>query len=67
MADKFDVIVVGAGPSGLSTAYLLAKAGLDVIIIERGDHPGTKNVMGGVLYRQPTEELLPKLWSKECG
>ena len=62
MADKFDVIVVGAGPSGLSTAYLLAKAGLDVIIIERGDHPGTKNVMGGVLYRQPTEELLPKFW-----
>jgi len=60
--EKFDVIVVGAGPAGISAAYLLTKAGLNVIVIERGDFPGAKNVMGGVLYRQPTEDIFPDFW-----
>jgi len=62
--ERFDVIVVGAGPAGLSAAYLLAKAGLKVVVIERGDFPGSKNVMGGILYRQPTEEIIPDFWRK---
>jgi len=62
VAEKFDAIIVGAGPAGLSAAYILAKSGLKVIIFERGDYPGAKNVMGGVLYRQPTEEIFPEFW-----
>jgi electron transfer flavoprotein-quinone oxidoreductase len=60
--ERFDVIVVGAGPAGLSAAYRLVKAGLNVAVIERGDFAGSKNVMGGVLYRQPTEEIFPEFW-----
>ncbi len=60
MAEKFDVIVVGCGPAGSSAAYSLAKAGLKVIMIERGEYPGSKNVMGGVLYRYPLEEIVPE-------
>ncbi|MCG0277339.1 MAG: FAD-dependent oxidoreductase [Thermanaeromonas sp.] len=56
---KFEVVIVGAGPAGLAAAYTLAKAGVEVAVFERGDHPGAKNLMGGVLYRQPTEEVLP--------
>ncbi|UBM61669.1 FAD-dependent oxidoreductase [Candidatus Sulfidibacterium hydrothermale] len=47
---KYDVVVVGAGPAGLSAAIVLARAGVRVIVIERGRFPGAKNVMGGVFY-----------------
>ena len=46
----FDAIVVGAGPAGTSAAIVLARAGLNTIVIERGRFPGSKNFFGGVLY-----------------
>ncbi|PLR97499.1 FAD-dependent oxidoreductase [Bacillus sp. T33-2] len=62
MPEKFDVIVVGAGPAGTSCAYVCAKNGLNVLLIERGEYPGSKNVMGGVLYRKQMEDLIPEFW-----
>ncbi|KPJ58362.1 MAG: hypothetical protein AMJ42_03405 [Deltaproteobacteria bacterium DG_8] len=32
---EYDLIVVGAGPGGLMTAYETAKAGLEVVVIEK--------------------------------
>ncbi len=60
--DKFDAIVVGAGPAGSAAALTMAKAGLSVVLIERGDKPGAKNVMGGVLFREATEAVFGPLW-----
>ncbi|ACV62775.1 Electron-transferring-flavoproteindehydrogenase [Desulfofarcimen acetoxidans DSM 771] len=62
MPEKFDVIVVGAGVGGLSAAYKLAQEGLSVAVIERGDYPGAKNVMGGVFYRAMMDDLIPEFW-----
>ncbi|AGK52828.1 FAD-dependent oxidoreductase [Bacillus sp. 1NLA3E] len=64
MSEKFDVIVVGAGPAGTSCAYTCAKNGLKVLHIERGEYPGSKNVMGGVLYRKQMEEIIPEFWKE---
>jgi electron transfer flavoprotein-quinone oxidoreductase len=59
MAEKFDAIVVGAGPSGNAATYTLAKAGLKVLQIERGEYPGSKNVQGAILYAQALEQIIP--------
>lgn len=64
MPEKFDVIVVGAGPAGTSCALVCARNGLNVLLIERGEYPGSKNVMGGVLYRAQMEELIPEFWKE---
>jgi electron transfer flavoprotein-quinone oxidoreductase len=60
--DLFDAIVVGAGPSGLAAALTMAKAGLQVACLERGAYPGSKNVMGGIFYRHPLDQILPHFW-----
>ncbi|RQM44566.1 FAD-binding protein [Paraburkholderia bannensis] len=56
---QFDAIVVGAGPSGNAAAYVMAKAGLKVLQIERGEYPGSKNVQGAILYARSLEEIIP--------
>jgi electron transfer flavoprotein-quinone oxidoreductase len=61
---KFDAIVVGAGPAGIACAYELAKGGAKVLLLERGEYPGSKNVMGGVLYRKQMEEVIPEFWKE---
>ncbi|MFD1507596.1 FAD-dependent oxidoreductase [Georgenia yuyongxinii] len=57
----FDVVVVGAGIAGLVTAYRLAEAGRSVVVIERGETPGSKNLSGGVLYSRVLEQVFPNL------
>ncbi|MCY3761296.1 MAG: FAD-dependent oxidoreductase, partial [Gemmatimonadetes bacterium] len=34
--DSADVVVIGAGVSGLSSAWFLARAGGDVVVVEKG-------------------------------
>lgn len=59
MREKFDAIVVGAGASGNAAAYTLAKAGLSVLQLERGESPGSKNVQGAILYSDALERIIP--------
>lgn len=61
--DIFDAIVVGAGPAGLSAALRMAQGGLNVVVVERGESAGSKN-LGGLLYTTQLEKLLPGFQEK---
>lgn len=58
-APDFDVAVVGAGPAGSVTALRLAGQGHSVVLVERGEAPGAKNLSGGVLYGRVLDQVLP--------
>jgi electron transfer flavoprotein-quinone oxidoreductase len=64
MPEKFDVIVVGAGPAGSACALVAARNGLNVLLLERGEYPGSKNVMGGVLFSKQLRDLVPEFWKE---
>jgi electron transfer flavoprotein-quinone oxidoreductase len=60
--EKLDAVVVGAGPSGTAAAITMAKAGLQVALIEKGTKAGAKNVMGGILYTHYLEQVVGEEW-----
>lgn len=60
----FDVAVVGAGPSGCAAALRCAEQGLNVVHIERGSAPGSKNLSGGVLYSRVLSDAVPSFASE---
>lgn len=64
LEEKFDCIVVGAGPAGTTAALVLAKAGLSVAVLERGEFPGSKNMFGGIFYTTILQEVMPDFWEK---
>ena len=63
--ERYDVVVIGAGPAGSSSALVLARSGLSVLLIERGKTVGSKNVFGGRIYSYPLFDLIAN-WKKDC-
>jgi electron transfer flavoprotein-quinone oxidoreductase len=59
VAERFDVVIVGAGPAGATAALVAARAGLSVCLLERGPFPGSKNMYGGVIYGRILDQVLP--------
>ena len=62
--DIFDSIVVGAGPAGCAAAYTMAKAGLNVLVLDRGQYVGAKNMWGGAFFGPVMNDLFPGF---SCG
>jgi flavin-dependent dehydrogenase len=55
--ERFDVVVIGAGPAGSFAAFLLADAGLSTLLLDRATFPRDKPCGGGVTARAAS--LLP--------
>jgi oxygen-dependent protoporphyrinogen oxidase len=64
-----DIVIMGAGISGLATAYRLSKSGLDILVLEKSDHIGgairTEECDGFLIDYGPnsTLETSPKIRS----
>ena len=74
MSDTVDVAIIGAGPAGLTAAYLLTKAGLSVTVIERDpvyvggisrtvEHNGFRFDIGGHRFFSRSKEVVD-LWNE---
>lgn len=62
---EYDAIVVGAGPAGTTAALAMAQKGMHVLLLERGEFAGAKNMFGGMLAYTPIpEKLLPGFWEQ---
>ncbi|KRR12597.1 nitrogen fixation protein FixC [Bradyrhizobium jicamae] len=57
--ERFDAIVIGAGMAGNAAALTMAKRGMKVLQLERGEYSGSKNVQGAILYADMLEKLIP--------
>ena len=66
MDETFDVVIVGAGPAGISAASILAEKGIKTIVFERGEYPGAKNISGGVLYGHDLAAVIPDFMNRNC-
>jgi len=64
-ASRYDVVVVGARPAGAGTALLLARAGLRVLVIDRGRHGAdtlsTHALMRGGVLQLKRWGVLPRV------
>ena len=54
--ETYDVLIAGAGPSGIMAGYHLAQAGMKVLILEKTRFPRRK-ICGGALTRKTLNEL----------
>ncbi|TQI82562.1 flavin-dependent dehydrogenase [Serratia fonticola] len=55
----FEAIIVGGGIAGSTAALLLARAGINTLLLERGNQAGSKNVSGGRLYTHALAQVIP--------
>ena len=62
----YDAIVIGAGVAGSSAAIKLAQNGNSVLLIDRGEPIGSKNMSGGVLWGNDLAQILGDNWYEEA-
>jgi len=62
--NRFDVIVVGGGPAGITAATALARSGFSVLVCEAAVYPGAENWSGAVYFAENLEH--PEAFGSEA-
>jgi menaquinone-9 beta-reductase len=67
MSERYDLIVVGAGPAGSSTAYHASRAGLRTLLLDRQTFPRDKPCGDGLMPHAASEVAMMGLsdWLEE--
>lgn len=67
--EKYDVVIIGGGPGGLTCAETLASGGINVILLERKKSIGPKVCAGGItwdgLIRKVPKELIERTFCEQ--
>ena len=58
MTERYDLVVVGAGPGGSSAAYHSSRAGLETLLIDRQEFPRDKTCGDGLMPHAASEVAL---------
>ena len=58
MTERYDLVVVGAGPGGSATAYYASRAGLRTLLLDRQDFPRDKPCGDGLMPHASSEVTL---------
>ena len=61
MTQNTDVIIIGAGPAGLSAAKVLADSGIKTIVLEKGINSGSKNFFSSIIHKKTVEEVFGRI------
>jgi len=64
---KFDFIIVGAGPAGLTASIVAAREGFKVVVLEKGEQAGPKPRGEGMGYYSIVDDILGKDYLPSIG
>ena len=58
MPERYDLVIVGAGPGGSATAYYASRAGLETLLLDRQEFPRDKPCGDGLMPHAASEVSL---------